>query len=336
MIKSKALLGMLILILTAFLSSGCSLQKESKSEKKDVKTARIVGYLSTDNFDKMKLIQFKKVTHLNLAFANPDKTGKLYFPGDIDKLVKYVRGENPNIKISISIAGGIITKQQSEDWSYLIDNSQNRPLIINSLIKFIKQHQLDGVDVDLEWDAVTAGYSDFILELHKQTKPLNLLLTSALPNLTRFNYITDQALNAFDFINIMAYDMTGPWNANKKGAHSSYQDTLLGVDFWTIKNNLPADKIILGVPFYGYNFGTLPVTSFAYGDIVKLGNEYAELDQKEESYYNGRNTIRRKVDLASQRCGGIMIWELSQDSFSEYSLLNVIAEQYKSLGYNIN
>ena len=49
-------------------------------------------------------------------------------------------------------------------------------------------------------------------------------------------------------------------------------------------------------------------------------------------YYNGRPTIAAKVGLAdSEGLGGIMIWEVAQDSFDQYSLLTTIATTYATL-----
>jgi GH18 family chitinase len=50
-------------------------------------------------------------------------------------------------------------------------------------------------------------------------------------------------------------------------------------------------------------------------------------------YYNGRPTIKSKVKLASEQVSGIMIWELGQDSFSDYSLLKTIHKEYNNLGF---
>ena len=43
-------------------------------------------------------------------------------------------------------------------------------------------------------------------------------------------------------------------------------------------------------------------------------------------YYNGLATIKRKTDLAQARGGGIMIWELTQDTGDNTSLLRAVAE----------
>ena len=333
MIKNKALLGILFFISSLFSAYSCSTEKQSDPENSKNKTARVVGYLSTDNFDKINLIQFCKLTHLNLAFANPDKNGNLNFNGDIDALVKYVKSVNPNIKISISLAGGVLSEEVASNWKFLIDNPENRPNLIQNINNFTELHQLDGVDVDLEWDAVTTGYSGFVLELRKELTSKKKLLTAALPNNSRFENITQEALNAFDFLNIMSYDSTGPWTPNNSGQHSSFENAKTGIEFWNKLQHIPSEKLTLGVPFYGYNFTYPEVTSSTYGEIVAAGVQFADQDEVGKIYYNGRPTIEQKVTFASQNAGGIMIWEIAQDSFDQYSLLNVIHQTYTSLKF---
>ena len=41
---------------------------------------KVVGYLPERGFDKINKLELNKLTHLNLAFANPDKDGKLNIP----------------------------------------------------------------------------------------------------------------------------------------------------------------------------------------------------------------------------------------------------------------
>ena len=65
--------------------------------------------------------------------------------------------------------------------------------------------------------------------------------------------ITEEALNALDFINLMVYDYTGPWNPSP-GQHSSYNHAKRGIHFWKNKVGINPSKLTLGVPFYGYDF----------------------------------------------------------------------------------
>ncbi|MBF4518385.1 glycoside hydrolase [Flavobacterium sp. ANB] len=331
MIQNKALLGIVFFICSLFSAYSFSVQKENESKDLKTKKARVVGYLSSDNFDKMNSIQFCKLTHLNLAFANPDKNGNLNFNGDIDALVQYVKSVNPNIKISISLAGGVLSPEVAANWSFLIDKPENRPNLIQNIINFTELHKLDGVDVDLEWDAVTTGYSGFVIELKKEIVKKDKILTAALPNNSRFENINQEALNAFDFLNIMSYDSTGPWTPNNPGQHSSFENAKMGIEFWNKLQHISSDKLTLGVPFYGYNFIYQEVTSSTYSQIVAAGTQFADQDELGKIYYNGRPTIEQKVIYASQNAGGIMIWEIAQDSFDAYSLLNVIHKKYTSL-----
>ncbi|MNQ98328.1 putative sporulation-specific glycosylase YdhD [compost metagenome] len=215
----------------------------------------------------------------------------------------------------------------------LIDKPENRPNLILNIIKFVELHHLEGVDVDLEWDAVTTGYSGFVIELRKILSEHKKLMTAALPNNSRFDNINSAALNAFDFINIMSYDSTGPWTPDNPGQHSSFNNAQDGINFWHKLHNIPSEKLTLGVPFYGYNFTYANVTSGSFSQIVEVEIQFADQDEIGKIYYNGRQTIAQKVQFASENTGGIMIWEVAQDSFGEYSLLDVIHKKYISLKF---
>ena len=52
--------------------------------------ARVVGYYSTGSFSLNDKIQYCKLTHLNIAFANPETDGKMVLPGNSGDLLKNV------------------------------------------------------------------------------------------------------------------------------------------------------------------------------------------------------------------------------------------------------
>ncbi|HPE75235.1 MAG TPA: glycosyl hydrolase family 18 protein, partial [Draconibacterium sp.] len=247
-------------------------------------------------------------------------------------VINKAKEDNPDIIVLISLGGGVLSPAQMQTWANFIDIPANRPVMISEIIDFVELHQLDGVDFDLEWDAVTAGYSDFVIQLSDSLKKYNKLFTAALPATTRYSKITNNALQAFDFINIMAYDKTGPWAPNNPGQHSSFDFARQAVTFWK-NQGVASNKLQLGVPFYGYNFGdTENVTEFSYSEMVNKNILYADLDQVGEAYYNGRPTIEMKVELAAENVDGIMIWELGQDKYNEYSLLSSIHNKFNTLG----
>lgn len=324
----KRLLFLCIVILVS-----CSKDDSFEEEIMTVdKSARVVGYLPSYRFDSNEKIDYCKLTHLNLAFANPGSNGKLII-NDFSGVVVRARNENSNIKIYISIGGGYLTDEQASIWSNSIDIKDNRPIIINEIVNFVVDNSLDGVDVDLEWQYVTSGYSDFVIELKSALSTKGKSMTAALPGTTKFDNITEEALQTFDFINIMAYDFTGPWNPTASGQHSSYNNAVESINFWK-NTGVSQSKLTLGVPFYGYDFSNSSnVTSFTFGQMISTNNSYSEIDNVGMKYYNGRPTIKSKVKLASEQVSGIMIWELGQDSFSDYSLLKTIHKEYNNLGF---
>ena len=312
-----------LLLLAIFVLTNCSSEDSEEPPVLIGGEAKVVGYLPYYRFDLSTKIEYCKLTHLNLAFANPDADGNLIID-DFSTVVNDARTDNPDIVICISIAGGDISPELKQIWSDLIDIPANRPDFISKIVDFVMQNNLDGVDVDLEWDLVTSGYSDFVLELNTALDAHNKIITAALPATTRYSNASDAALAAFDFINIMAYDAKGP--------HSSYQFAKSGINFWTNTVNIPSDKLTLGVPFYGFDFSTSPVTSITYRQLVKNDTKLADVDQTGQIFYNGRPTIEAKVEMAANDVDGIMIWELGQDSFDQYSLLSTIHNKFTALG----
>ncbi len=321
-----------ILFLVVFLLNNCTDDAITPPELLLGGEAKVVGYLPSYRFDLNDNIAYCKLTHLNLAFANPDADGNLIM-NDINTVVSKARADNSDIKICISLAGGgAFDAESKQNWSNLIDIPANRPNFISNIVNYVLQNNLDGVDVDLEWDLVTIGYSDFVLELNVALDAHQKLLTAALPNNTRYNNASDAALAAFDFINIMSYDGTGPWRPEDVGPHSSYQFSKSGINFWKNTVHIPSEKLTLGVPFYAYDFSTNPVSAKSYRQLVDSDPKLADIDQTGLTFYNGRPTIKTKVEMAAIEVSGIMIWELGQDSFDQYSLLNTIHEKFTALG----
>jgi len=293
--------------------------------------AKVVGYLPSYRFDYNTSVSYCKITHLNICFANPDSEGNLQI-ADFTDIIDSARAQNPNIVICISVGGGGLDEGKKQIWSDLIDTPANRPAFISKIVAYVNNNNLDGVDVDLEWSAVTSGYTGFVISLSDSLHAAGKIMTSALPGSYRYPEVTDAVLQANDFINLMAYDETGPWNPDKPGQHSSYDFAVRSINFWK-NRGVPGNKLTLGVPFYGYNFSGNNVTEFRYSSMVSIDTKYADLDQMNNAYYNGRPTIRKKVELASQKVSGIMIWELAQDRFDEYSLLTTIHDKYTALGF---
>lgn len=288
---------------------------------------KVIGYLPYYRFALNDQLDYDKLTHLNLAFLNPDTLGNWSISGaDITPVIQQARLQNPDIEIYISVAGGALTAE----WAAAYDKFMQPDKLagfVHSLIVYAEQYQLDGLDIDLEWSHVNSLYSPFVLALRDSVDTHGLGLTAALPGTYRYPDINNQALAAYDWINLMAYDLTGSWAPNNPGPHSPYSFAQQSITYWQ-GQGLTQSQMVLGVPFYGYDFSS-GGSSFTYDSMVAQDTSYAWIDQVGQRYYNGIATIRSKTSLALQTCTGIMIWEIGQDAFGEresYSLLSAIDE----------
>jgi len=285
---------------------------------------RIVGYLPYQRIYMLDKIQMEKLTHLCIAFANPDEQGNLSAGGaDLRQVAR--RARQDSVKVLVSLAGGAMKPEWEDAWKRLLSPS-NRQAFIRKILLFVQANELDGVDVDLEWKQVNHNYSGFILELREALNAEGKLLTAALPGTTRYKHLSEEAMLAFDFINLMAYDLTGPWTVGRPGPHSPYAMAISSLTYW--KNlGMPAEKLVLGIPLYGWDFSEAGrVTSVHYGTLVATNPAYAHVDQVGKIYYNGIVTAVAKAELAKEQASGIMLWELGKDAFNEYSLLATIHE----------
>lgn len=100
------------------------------------------------------------------------------------------------------------------------------------------------------------------------------------------------------------------------------------VKYWVETRGFAPEKLHLGLPFYGRGNGAgAAYDKLLAADPDALQKDMVVLDGK-EIWYNGRDTLRRKVALA-KRCGmgGVMVWEISEDSGEhEKSLLTVLGQ----------
>ncbi|MFZ1356875.1 MAG: glycosyl hydrolase family 18 protein [Saprospiraceae bacterium] len=287
---------------------------------------RIIGYLPTYRFSTIEELEVEKLTHLNLAFAQATYDGKIALKGDYPYVIRRSKEKNPDLKVILSLAGGGLNGAQFAYWKkYML--LSNRSAFINQIVTFLKINNLDGVDVDLEWNNITSDYPGFVAELSDSIRINNFEISAAFPAMKRYNVLTNADFDNFDYINVMAYDNAGPWQPNVIRQHSSFDLAEKSIEFWVNTCNIPRSRINLGIPFYGYDFAKKPVRGKTFASIISADPELAFADNTKKTYYNSIPTIIEKTQLAKQQCGGVMLWEIGQDAIGEdgdYSLLHYV------------
>lgn len=195
-----------------------------------------------------------------------------------------------------------------------------------------------------------------LLEALRSALPTPFILTSALPagEWALRNITIGRASTYLDYINLMAYDFSGPWtercgyqsqlftpqNPHSDAATTSCQS---GVQY-LISQGVPPPKILLGVPAYGRSFlGARKAGDkftghggeegvFEYRDLPRPGGKVS-VDQKTGAAYciggdggfvsyDNQETVQMKAEYAKQhQLAGLFFWTGTGDAQSPRSLV---------------
>jgi GH18 family chitinase len=295
-------------------------------------TTRLVAYLPNYNgsyADWAKKIDFTKMTHINLAFADPPRCSgtctaqddMTFSTGDDQDIGAIVSAAHAaGVKVLVSIGGGGGDQQILQFY----DAGLSQPLV-KSLDSWVAAHNLDGVDLDIESPGnMGASYVTFVGALVATFRPEGKLVTAAvatwidssMSSSDRSNF--EATIPQFDFVNVMAYSNLS--NATSELTYFS-------------KAGVPNAQLTLGVPFFGSatdssgNETDEPEYSqilSAYPDAWQKDTvSGGSLDNGEMITYVGEATMAKETQLGKQY-GGIMLWELTGDAPAPHALLTVI------------
>lgn len=295
---------------------------------------KCIVYIFCQSEGGLPKLRFDIVTHVNYAFAIPTRDGHV-LPLENPELARAViaKAHAGGAKVCVSLGG----------WSYediplesTFREGTDTPEKIASLAEEITsmavEFGFDGVDVDWEYPRTNDGskerYEALIGLLYEKLKPREMLLTAAVlggvdaggePICSAVEAQDRPSFDKLDWLNIMAYDCDGV-------EHSSYAFAENCVNYWVDARGFEPAKLNLGLPFYGRPFPG------AYRELLAADGDALEKDMVvvdgREVWYNGRDTLQKKVALAKKHgLGGVMVWEISEDCADhEKSLLTVLGQ----------
>lgn len=324
--------------------------QKSEHEKakfiKDYQGKRIVGYFParfavSADYD----AGTPYLTHLLLWFYNPDEEYNFYCDEaqelEVMQLIK--KAKHDGCKVFLSIGGGAVhaASEYAQRYRYLM-RPENHSLFASKLAELAEYYKVDGIDLDLEGAMILPGFSEFIVHAKEKLSQNGIELSGAF-NIYGGKKLTDEAVHSFDFINVMAYNESGLFEKELRN-HSSYFHAQKHLNYWTQTRNVEPEKVVLGVPFYGWynefdlSGELLDKHSISFSYVNKHFHDLAEKDNLVEIKtdtrriiftFNGADLIAQKT-LLSKDYGGIMIWHIGQDS-DDLKLLRTVADnlQYK-------
>ncbi|CAN1328187.1 Class V chitinase [Linum perenne] len=236
------------------------------------------GYWFPDSGFAVSAIESRHFTHLFCAFAGIDSGNfQLTVPAanrqQFMTFTQTVQSKNPSVRTLLSIGGGG-AGANSTAFALMAGNSTTRQVFINSSVSLARSYGFDGLDLDWEFPSSgeeMASFALLVMEWRRLVefealmfrKPL-LILTAAVYYSSVY-YTSPSAIypiqaisNNLDWINVMSYDLYAPnWSPNSTAPPAALygSDQVISVDSgirsW-LQQGLPATKIVLGLPFYGY------------------------------------------------------------------------------------
>lgn len=268
----------------AILAAALPLAAQARPTARPTERPQVIAYIfPRDHVIQPGEVAAKKLTRINYAFANI-KDGRIdaESPADAPNFATLValKQQNPSLKVLISVGGWL----WSGGFSDMALTPASRARFVASAIAFIRQYQLDGLDIDWEFPGqVGAGnrfrpedkqnYTLLLRDLRqrfdREQRALGrrLLLSIAAGAGDDWLEHTEMARVAreVDTINLMAYDFYEPGDEKITGNHAplftdpadphqASADT--AVQHYE-RAGVPARKIVLGVPFYGHVWGNV-------------------------------------------------------------------------------
>ena len=297
----------------------------------------MVGYVAAFKGIDMTIARTRldDYTHFNIAFANPDTTGAFVRDGQLSCMpapfgaavgvaelkAKVTQLRAKGAKVLVSVGGGVIPSC-SGDWRALLAPAR-RDATVASLVALADTLGLDGVDIDLEGELLTAidkdgNYTPFIAALSRALQPRGKLLTCATASYEG-GMIPVASIPYFDLVNVMSYDAIGPHWGPAGAEHATLAMAERDLKLWR-ERGVARERLVLGVPFYGYGFNG-HAANWSYRDLAERFPEAAKGDRIGDACagcryitYNGPATIEAKARMAMRFSAGVMVWELSHDS----------------------
>jgi len=284
-------------------------------------------------------------TDIVLSFAHPDASGQLVSgdsltcmagpnrtmvtAADLQAAVDLIHAGGRRALVSL---GGALIPACAGDWAAMMAPAR-RQATAQALSDFADRFKIDGLDVDIESDllakTIEAGdYTPFVKALsdvlHAHGKTLSVATASYAGGM-----IPVDSIPAFDRVGVMAYDNNVP--GEEHASPAGFKNEMY---FWLGRGVAP-DKLVMGLPFYGHGYGAFAVSQ-PYRDIVAAHAPASDADVVGQlcatcSYisFNSPSTITSKTSLAVRKAGGVMVWELWQDT-PDHGLTQALAEGEKA------
>nr|XP_043893468.1 acidic mammalian chitinase-like [Solea senegalensis] len=239
-----------------------------------------LGRFTTSNIDP------NLCTHLIFAFADMSNN-QLVARNSDDEIylndLSLLREKNPHLPVLVAIGGAVFDNNK---FISMASHPESRKTFIDSTIKFLREKNFNGINLD--WEFPQSAHKDmfsilcqdlykaFVAESTLNGLP-RLLVTAAV---TAYKPYIDNGYDVpfisiyLDFINVMTFDMHGVWDGvtghhsplykrPENNGNSAFKNAEYAMTYWR-DSGAPSAKLIMGFAAYGRTF-TLSTSDNDFG-----------------------------------------------------------------------
>ncbi|UAY54151.1 glycosyl hydrolase family 18 protein [Arachidicoccus terrestris] len=274
------------------------------------------------------------LTHINYAFGHVNATFNGIDISNPDKLkgIVALKARFPELKVCLSIGGW-----GSGGFSEMAARRSSRDSFATDCADVIEAYRLDGIDIDWEYPTSSSAKissspedkDNFTLLMKAIRRAIGQHKLLTLASSAGAGYIDFKSIaGAIDFVNIMAYDMSGAPKHHSGLFRSSLSARLTADEAVRrhVKAGIAPEKLVLGIPFYGH--GRKPLPGYIdYKKIIALkGYRHHWDDSAKAPYltddtgkvllnYENPASITLKCEyIIRHRLLGAMFWEYDGDA----------------------
>ncbi|XP_044260520.1 chitinase-3-like protein 2 [Tribolium madens] len=216
-------------------------------------------------------------THINVGFARVGPNGVELTQDQLRALQTVVglKQVNGNLKVLVSVGGA----GNDGGFNVMVLSHASRKVFIRSVAELVRNHSIDGVDLDWEFPNETPGrdkkqkvhfvqlLEEFRMTINKYKEKFLVTVAVAAPIVLVDNCYDVPYLNEFvDFVNVMAYDYhfytkLTPFTGLNSPLYPSIEDkgylSTLNINFtafYWVSKGMAREKLVIGLPTYGHTF----------------------------------------------------------------------------------
>ena len=262
----------------------------------------------------------------------------------------YNRAKSYGYEIWPIITNGIDSVSYTAgDTSAMLNSEYNREQFIKNLLEICKQDKLDGINIDFEAMKTEDRdmYTQFIRELSAILRANDIKVSV---DMYFVAYIDRSEMGkAADYVVLMGYDQRGAWS-NEAGSIAEVSWVEGNIESLINDSNIPAEKIILGIPFYTRLWTTKAGESELTTKVYTMkncqefleeyglttvydenaGQNYAEYTEGSLTYklwIEDKDSVKRRVETVKKyNLAGITTW---RKGFETDDIWQVIYENLK-------